>query len=186
MGIYEDWSIVSHYVLEPVTYKKFGSLLQEATRYSAECGKNEIPLKVTIIREPLKSKKKERIIEFKKTFSKPFVNEEKEEKDTISLVELKLELLVKMISNLSISIQKTRLLKVLLSFVQHVSRRNKESKKKNFRKKIVAAKDTNIFIKCNSTLPDWYQGTFFQNYHHLEIGLAKARTVNPLKETEYH
>ncbi|KAJ0542328.1 hypothetical protein HanHA89_Chr09g0338551 [Helianthus annuus] len=49
---------------------------------------------------------------------------------------------------------------------------------KNFRKKIAAAKDANIFIKCNSTLPDWYQGTSFQNYHHLEIGLAKARTVN--------
>jgi hypothetical protein len=55
---------------------------------------------------------------------------------------------------------------------------------KNFRKKIAAAKDANIFIKCNSTLPDWYQGKSFQAYHHIEIGLAKARTVNPSKVME--
>lgn len=55
---------------------------------------------------------------------------------------------------------------------------------KNFRKKIAAAKDANIFIKCNSTLPDWYQGKSFQTYHHLEIGLAKARNVKPSKIME--
>ncbi|MFS7969936.1 hypothetical protein Hanom_Chr09g00815071 [Helianthus anomalus] len=50
---------------------------------------------------------------------------------------------------------------------------------KNFRKKIAAARDENIFIKCSSTLPDWYQGKTFPSYHHLEIGIAKTRRVNP-------
>ncbi|KAD3067159.1 hypothetical protein E3N88_35039 [Mikania micrantha] len=52
---------------------------------------------------------------------------------------------------------------------------------KNFRKKIASAKDASIFIKCTSTLPDWYKGRSFPCYHHLEIGIAKARTVNPSK-----
>ncbi|KAD4180162.1 hypothetical protein E3N88_28753 [Mikania micrantha] len=46
-GIYEDWSIVSRYVTgNPFPFKKYGSLLQaqqEATRFSAEFGKKEIP-----------------------------------------------------------------------------------------------------------------------------------------------
>jgi len=93
-GIYEDWAIVSNYVTgTSVAYKKYGTLFQaqqEATRYSAEFGKREIPLKVTHFPEPLKSKKKERVIEFKKTFSKPSINEEKEEKDNISLDEFRM------------------------------------------------------------------------------------------------
>ncbi|MFS8028836.1 hypothetical protein Hanom_Chr16g01515191 [Helianthus anomalus] len=48
----------------------------------------------------------------------------------------------------------------------------------NFRKKIAVARDANIF-KCSSTLLDWYQGKTFPSYHHLEIGIAKTRTVNP-------
>ncbi|KAI3795216.1 hypothetical protein L1987_37865 [Smallanthus sonchifolius] len=55
---------------------------------------------------------------------------------------------------------------------------------KNFRKKIAAVRDADIFIKCNSTLLDWYQGSSFQSYHHLEIGIAKARTVSPSKIME--
>ncbi|KAD3068802.1 hypothetical protein E3N88_36682 [Mikania micrantha] len=46
---------------------------------------------------------------------------------------------------------------------------------KNFRKKIAAARDANIYIKC-TTLPDWFQGRFYPSYHHLEIGIAKTRT----------
>ncbi|KAD7116735.1 hypothetical protein E3N88_04003 [Mikania micrantha] len=91
-----DKSIVSKYVTEkPFPFKKFGSLLQaqqEATRYSAEFGKKEIPLKVTISPEPF-NKKKEKIIEFKKNFSKTAVipNEEiEEEKDFISLDEFRI------------------------------------------------------------------------------------------------
>ncbi|KAJ0510863.1 hypothetical protein HanIR_Chr11g0545451 [Helianthus annuus] len=51
---------------------------------------------------------------------------------------------------------------------------------KHLQKKITAARDANIF-KCSSTLPDWYQGKTFPSYHHLEIGIAKTRTVNPLR-----
>ncbi|KAL8249656.1 hypothetical protein R6Q59_006524 [Mikania micrantha] len=87
---------ISKYVTEkPFPFKKFGSLLQaqqEATRYSAEFGKKEIPLKVTISPEPF-NKKKEKIIEFKKNFSKTAVipNEEiEEEKDFISLDEFRI------------------------------------------------------------------------------------------------
>ncbi|MFS7914205.1 putative ribosomal protein L9/RNase H1 [Helianthus anomalus] len=98
-GIYEDWSIMSHYVSgKLVTYKKFGSLLQaqqEATRYSAKYGKKEISLK----------------------FIYPSLN----------LLEISL---------FSEGIKKAI---------------------KSFRKKIAAAKDANIFIKCNSTLLDWYR-----------------------------
>ncbi|KAJ0486072.1 putative ribosomal protein L9/RNase H1 [Helianthus annuus] len=120
-GIYEDWSVVKNYVdRADYPFKKYGSLLQaqqEATRYSANCGKKEIPLK----------------------FIYPSPN----------LLE---------ISNLSEGVKKAI---------------------KHFRKKIAVARDANIFIKCNSTLPDWYQGNSFPSYHHLEIGIAKTRTVNP-------
>ncbi|KAL8255665.1 hypothetical protein R6Q59_030732 [Mikania micrantha] len=95
-GIYEDWSIVSKYVTgKPFPFIKFGSLLQaqqEATRYSTEFGKKEIPLKVIISPEPF-IKKKEKIIEFKKNFSKTTVKskeEIEEEKDFISLDEFRI------------------------------------------------------------------------------------------------
>ncbi|KAI3786354.1 hypothetical protein L1987_39969 [Smallanthus sonchifolius] len=57
---------------------------------------------------------------------------------------------------------------------------------KIFRKKIAAAKDANIYIKCTSTLPDWYQGKSYPALHLLEIGLAKTRNVLPSKVKEEH
>ncbi|MFS7912159.1 putative ribosomal protein L9/RNase H1 [Helianthus anomalus] len=78
-AIYEDWFIVKTYVDKTdYHFKKFGSLLQaqqEATRYSANFGK--------------KSTFKERVIEFRNTFSKPTIKEEKEEKDIISVDEFR-------------------------------------------------------------------------------------------------
>ncbi|KAJ0603714.1 putative ribosomal protein L9/RNase H1 [Helianthus annuus] len=216
-GIYEDWAIVKNYVEKTdYPFKKFGSLLQaqqEATRYSATCGKKEIPLKVTIFSEPLIPKKKERVIEFRNnTFSKPTKIEEKEEKDIISLDEFRaiwskaraisqddfefehIYTEVKATKSLIIFCPGANPELVSLAFsaglakfiypspnLLEISNLYEGMKKaiKNFRKKIAAARDANIFIKCTSTLPDWYQGKTFPSYHHLEIGIAKARTVNP-------
>jgi len=198
-GIYEDWAIVSNYVTgTSVAYKKYGTLFQaqqEATRYSAEFGKREIPLKVTHFPEPLKSKKKERVVEFKKTFSKPTINEEKEEKDNISLDEFRMiwskarslsqedfesehiytedkaskSLIVfcpgasQELVSLAFSAGLTKFIYPSPNLLE-ISLLSEGMKKaiKNFRKKIAAARDANIFIKCNSTLPDWYQGNSIQ------------------------
>nr|AGR88239.1 inclusion body protein [Dahlia mosaic virus] len=217
-GIYEDWSIVSKYVHgNSFPFKKFSSLLQaqqEATRYSAEFGKKEIPLKVTIFTEPLKPKKKEKIVEFKKVFSKLSIKKENEEKDLISLDEFRMvwsksrslshedfkteniytedkatKSLIVFCPGASPELVSLAFSAGLTKFIYPSSNLLELSclaegiKKaiKNFRKKIAAAKDANIFIKCNSTLPDWYQGRSFPSYHHLEIGIAKTRTVNPSK-----
>ncbi|KAF5821731.1 putative ribosomal protein L9/RNase H1 [Helianthus annuus] len=191
-GIYEDWAIVKNYVEKTdYPFKKFGSLLQaqqEATRYSATCGKKEIPLKVTIFSEPLIPKKKERVIEFRNnTFSKPTKIEEKEEKDIISLYEFRaIWSRARAISQDDFEFEhiytEDKATKSLIIFctganpelvslafsaglakfiypspnLLEISNLSEGMKKaiKNFRKKIAAARDANIFIKCTSTLPD--------------------------------
>ncbi|KAJ0469065.1 putative ribosomal protein L9/RNase H1 [Helianthus annuus] len=215
-GIYEDWSVVKNYVdRADYPFKKYGSLLQaqqEATRYSANCGKKEIPLKVTILPEPLKPKKKERVIEFRNTFSKPTIKEEKEEKEIVSLDEFRTvwskartlsqndfesehiytedratKSLIIFCPGASPELVSLAFSAGLAKFIYpspnllEISNLSEGVKKaiKHFRKKIAVARDANIFIKCNSTLPDWYQGNSFPSYHHLEIGIAKTRTVNP-------
>ncbi|KAM0061879.1 putative ribonuclease H1 [Helianthus debilis subsp. tardiflorus] len=214
--IYEDWSIIKSYVDKTdYPFKKFGSLLQaqqEATRYSANFGKKEIPLKVTIFSEPLKPKKKERVVEFRNTFSKPTIKEEKEEKYIISLDEFrtiwsKARALTQNDFEFEHIYTKDKATKSLIIFcpdaspelvslafsaglanfiypspnLLEISNLSEGVKKaiKNFRQKIATARDANIFIKCSSTLPDWYQGKTFPSYHHLEIGIAKTRTINP-------
>ncbi|KAD3640381.1 hypothetical protein E3N88_29604 [Mikania micrantha] len=214
------WSLVSRYVTgKPFPFKKFGSLLQaqqEATQYSAEFGKKEIPLKVTVF--PKSSiKKKERIIEFKKNFSKTAKlpkEEIEEEKDFISLDELRIiwskarslsqdefeiehiytedkatKSLIVSCPGSSPEMVSLAFSVGLIKFIYHspnlleISLFFEGMKKaiKNFRKKISSARDANIFIKCTSTLPDWYQGRTFPSYHHLEFGIAKTRMVNPSK-----
>ncbi|KAD6454410.1 hypothetical protein E3N88_09116 [Mikania micrantha] len=210
----------SRYVTgKPFSFKKFGSLLQaqqEATWYSAEFGKKEILLKVTIFPEP-SIKKKERIVEFKKNFSKTAKlpkEEIEEEKDFISLDdfriiwskarslsqdEFEIEHLYtedKATKSLIVSCPGSSPEMVSLAFsaglikfiypspnLLEISLFSEGMKKaiKNFRKKIASARDANIFIKCTSTLPDWYQGRTFPSYHLLEVGIAKTRTVNPSK-----
>ncbi|GKA29089.1 Orf y [Tanacetum coccineum] len=46
---------------------------------------------------------------------------------------------------------------------------------KNFRKKVLKAKDSPIYIKVISTIPDWNQEGTHAPYHFLEIGLAKSK-----------
>ncbi|GJS41980.1 Orf y [Tanacetum coccineum] len=46
---------------------------------------------------------------------------------------------------------------------------------KNFRKKVLKAKDSPIYIKVISTIPDWNQEGSHAPYHFLEIGLAKSK-----------
>ncbi|CAH1433726.1 unnamed protein product [Lactuca virosa] len=46
---------------------------------------------------------------------------------------------------------------------------------KNFRKKVLKARDDPIYIRVISSLPDWIQGATLAPYHYLEIGLAKAK-----------
>nr|AEB54985.1 inclusion body protein [Dahlia mosaic virus D10] len=220
-GIYEDWSIVSRYVTgTSCPFKKFGSLLQaqqEATRYSAEFGKKEIPLRITVFSEPLKPKKKERMVEFKKDFLKNIKEAKEEEEDNIiiSLDEFRLVWSkARLLSHLDFESEhiytEDKATKSLIIFcpgaspelvslafyagltkyiypsanLLEISLLSEGMKKaiKNFRRKIADARDANIFIKCNSTLPDWYQGRSFPSYHHLEIGIAKTRTVEPSKE----
>nr|ABW80582.1 inclusion body protein [Dahlia mosaic virus] len=221
-GIYEDWSIVSRYVTgTSCPFKKFGSLLQaqqEATRYSAEFGKKEIPLRITVFSEPLKPKKKERMVEFKKEkdFLKNIKEAKEEEEDNviISLDEFRLVWSkARLLSHLDFESEhiyiEDKATKSLIIFcpgaspelvslafyvgltkyiypsanLLEISLLSEGMKKaiKNFRRKIADARDANIFIKCNSTLPDWYQGRSFPSYHHLEIGIAKTRTVEPSK-----
>jgi hypothetical protein len=50
---------------------------------------------------------------------------------------------------------------------------------KNFRKKVLKAKDDPIYIKVISSIPDWQQEIRFSPYYFLEIGLAKTK-----KETQ--
>ncbi|KAD0890836.1 hypothetical protein E3N88_43585 [Mikania micrantha] len=190
-GIYEDWSIVSKYVTgKPFPFIKFGSLLQaqqEATRYSTEFGKKEIPLKVIISPEPF-IKKKEKIIEFKKNFSKTTVKskeEIEEEKDFISLDEFRIvwskasalsqdefetehlytedkatKSLIICCPGSSLEMVSLAFSAGLIKFIYHspnlleISLFPEGMKKaiKNFRKKIAAIRDANIYIKCTSTL----------------------------------
>ncbi|MFS7969935.1 hypothetical protein Hanom_Chr09g00815061 [Helianthus anomalus] len=210
--IYEDWSIAKSYVDKTDQIWVIITSPQEATRYSANFGKREIPLKVTIFSEPLKPKKKEKVIEFRNTFSKPTIKEEKEEKDIISLDEFrtiwskaralsqndfKFEHIYtedKATKSLIIFCPGANPELVSLAFYDglakfiypspnllEISNLSEGMKKaiKNFRKKIAAARDANIFINCSSTLHDCYQGKTFPSYHHLEIGIAKTRTINP-------
>ncbi|KAL7581902.1 hypothetical protein Lser_V15G47307 [Lactuca serriola] len=44
---------------------------------------------------------------------------------------------------------------------------------KNFRKKVLKAKDNPIYIRCISSLPEWIQESTLSPYHFLEIGLSK-------------
>nr|GFA84806.1 hypothetical protein [Tanacetum cinerariifolium] len=46
---------------------------------------------------------------------------------------------------------------------------------KNFRKKVLKAKDDPIYIKVISSVPDWNQEDGYNPYHFLEIGLAKSK-----------
>nr|GEY55796.1 hypothetical protein [Tanacetum cinerariifolium] len=46
---------------------------------------------------------------------------------------------------------------------------------KNFRKKVLKAKDDPIYIKIISTVPDWQQEDGYKSYHFLEIDLAKSK-----------
>ncbi|CAH1450667.1 unnamed protein product [Lactuca virosa] len=46
---------------------------------------------------------------------------------------------------------------------------------KNFRKKVLKAKDDPIYIRVISSLPEWIQEATLAPYHYLEIGLAKAK-----------
>nr|GEZ07223.1 hypothetical protein [Tanacetum cinerariifolium] len=46
---------------------------------------------------------------------------------------------------------------------------------KNFRKKVLKAKDDPIYIKIISSVPDWQQEDGYKSYHFLEIGLAKSK-----------
>ncbi|KAL4590526.1 hypothetical protein LXL04_003458 [Taraxacum kok-saghyz] len=46
---------------------------------------------------------------------------------------------------------------------------------KNFRKKVLKAKDDPIYIKVISSIPDWYHDIRFSPYYFLEIGLAKNK-----------
>lgn len=95
-GIYEDWAIVSNYVQHTtVPYKKFGSLLQaqqEATRYSAEFGKKEIPLKINVFPLPVTKTKKTSPVNFSNLFEKRIEKKfeiQNEEIDLISLDEFR-------------------------------------------------------------------------------------------------
>ncbi|KAL7597296.1 hypothetical protein Lser_V15G29642 [Lactuca serriola] len=45
---------------------------------------------------------------------------------------------------------------------------------KNFRKKVLKAKDNPIYIRCISSLPEWIQESTLSPYHFLEVGLSKA------------
>lgn len=45
---------------------------------------------------------------------------------------------------------------------------------KDFRKKVLKAKDSPIYIKVTSSIPDWKHEEKFCSYHFLEIGIAKA------------
>ncbi|KAL7582011.1 hypothetical protein Lser_V15G46495 [Lactuca serriola] len=45
---------------------------------------------------------------------------------------------------------------------------------KNFRKKVLKAKDNPIYIRCISSLPEWIQESTLSPYHFLEIGLSKT------------
>ncbi|CAH1438108.1 unnamed protein product [Lactuca virosa] len=45
---------------------------------------------------------------------------------------------------------------------------------KNFRKKVLKAKDNPIYIRCISSLPEWIQESTLSSYHFLEIGLSKT------------
>ncbi|GKB25849.1 hypothetical protein Tco_0865250 [Tanacetum coccineum] len=46
---------------------------------------------------------------------------------------------------------------------------------KNFRKKVLKAKDDPIYVKVISSIPDWQQEEGYDPYHFLEIGLAKSK-----------
>ncbi|KAL4581133.1 hypothetical protein LXL04_017342 [Taraxacum kok-saghyz] len=46
---------------------------------------------------------------------------------------------------------------------------------KNFRKKVLKAKDEPIYIRVISSLLEWIQEATLAPYHYLEIGLAKAK-----------
>ncbi|KAL4564711.1 hypothetical protein LXL04_028779 [Taraxacum kok-saghyz] len=46
---------------------------------------------------------------------------------------------------------------------------------KNFRRKVLKAKDDPIYIKIISSLPEWIQEATLPPYHFLEIGLSKAK-----------
>ena len=46
---------------------------------------------------------------------------------------------------------------------------------KNFRKKVLKAKDDPIYIRITSSLPEWTQEAAYAPYHYMEIGLAKGK-----------
>nr|GEW61704.1 hypothetical protein [Tanacetum cinerariifolium] len=46
---------------------------------------------------------------------------------------------------------------------------------KNFRKKVLKAKDSPIYIKVISSIPDWSHEENYSPYHFLEIGLASSK-----------
>ncbi|GJS42918.1 hypothetical protein Tco_0567961 [Tanacetum coccineum] len=46
---------------------------------------------------------------------------------------------------------------------------------KNFRKKVLKAKDDLIYVKVISNIPDWKQEEGYDPYHFLEISLAKSK-----------
>lgn len=50
---------------------------------------------------------------------------------------------------------------------------------KNFRKKVLKAKDTPIFIKISSSIPDWSQGAIFNPYYYMEIGMSSSKRELP-------
>jgi hypothetical protein len=52
---------------------------------------------------------------------------------------------------------------------------------KRFRTKVAAAKDANIYINFQSTIPDWEHEKRHPAYHFIEVGLAKQRPTDPSK-----
>ena len=46
---------------------------------------------------------------------------------------------------------------------------------KNFRRKVLKARDDPIYLKVSSSIPDWEHPESFQAYHFIEIGLAKNK-----------
>ncbi|KAD4179633.1 hypothetical protein E3N88_28224 [Mikania micrantha] len=180
---------------KPFPFKRFGSLLQaqqEATRYSAEFGMKEIPLKTTVMPKEEIEDEKDFISldEFRIVWSKArSLSQDEfeikhlytEDKATKSLIICCPGSNPEMVS-LAFS---TGLIKFiyLSPNLLEISLFPEGMKKasKNFRKKIAAARDANIYIKCTFTLPDLFQRRSYPSYHHLEIGIAKTRTVSPSK-----
>jgi hypothetical protein len=55
---------------------------------------------------------------------------------------------------------------------------------KHFRKKVLKANDSPIFLKIFSSVPDWAQSEQFNAYHYIELGLSKAQKELPVSQVK--